>query len=130
MVKSCTMKSATLVVKSCTLPMYCTRNQDLWFCSRIRDNLIFLFQLLYFPFQHDIVIKLLWPIIQSNTAENFTALFITLPYWNVNPKTQKMLVWKSKPVPGVRLGWIFNPTFLKSLDRVFINIQEYSNLQV
>ena len=24
-------------------------------------------------------------------AENFTTLFITLPYWNVNPKTQKIL---------------------------------------
>ena len=29
--------------------------------------------------------------------ENFTTLFITLPCWNVNPKTQKMLDWKSKP---------------------------------
>ena len=24
-------------------------------------------------------------------VENFTALFITLPCWNVNPKTQEML---------------------------------------
>ena len=40
-------------------------------------------------FQHGIVINLLWLIIQSNTAKNFTALFITLLYLNVNPKTEK-----------------------------------------
>ena len=38
-----------------------------------------------------------WKIFQSNKAETFTALFITFSCWNVNPKTQKMLDWKSKP---------------------------------
>ena len=50
-----------------------------------------------FTFQYGIVINLLWQSIQSDTTENFTALFITFPCWNVNPKTQKMLDWKSKP---------------------------------
>ena len=33
---------------------------------------------------------------QSNMAENFTWLFITLECWNANPKTWNMLDWKSK----------------------------------
>ena len=32
-----------------------------------------------------------WKIFQSNKAETFTALFITLSCWNVNPKTQKRI---------------------------------------
>jgi hypothetical protein len=43
-------------------------------------------------FQHGIVINLLGQIIQSNTPGNFTSLFITLPYWNVNPKIKKCLI--------------------------------------
>ena len=92
-------------------------------------------QVVEFPFQYGIVINLLWQIIQSNTVENFTALFITLPCWNVNPKTQKILDWNPSLLTCVKAiqnssYWVVldcfnkreivfgfsNPTSLKSLD--------------
>ena len=48
-------------------------------------------------FQYGIVINLLCLIIQSRIADNFTALFITLSYQNVNPNASKRVDRKSKP---------------------------------
>ena len=46
-------------------------------------------------FQHGITINLLWQIISNPTQLRILSLCLSLyRYWNVNPKTQKMLYWK------------------------------------